>query len=242
MTLVEVMVSITVGLILLSGVISIFSSNKLAYRLQESTNVLDENARYALNQIQYHLRMGDHWGGIEADTVSKEATLATLAIATTVCTQSVAVSAVGFFALEGTATTPLSCIPAADYQPNTDVLIIRYAGPDRTDSADLVADNIYLRTRVDAEGMLFKGSSLGALAAASGQSLQVPTCDGAILTANARDTSMARYGEGTTFFACLMPYQSGYALNVYTTFTKASGAFSAATLGATLARTVFRRV
>jgi type IV pilus assembly protein PilW len=160
MTLVEVMVSITVGLILLSGVISIFSSNKLAYRLQESTNVLDENARYALNQIQYHLRMGDHWGGIEADTVSTEATLAALAIASTVCTQSVAVSAVGFFALEGASTSPLSCIPAADYQPNTDVLIVRYAGPDRTDSADLVADNIYLRTRVDAEGMLFKGSAL----------------------------------------------------------------------------------
>jgi hypothetical protein len=84
----------------------------------------------------------------------------------------------------------------------------------------------------------FKGSGLGALAAASGQSLQVPTCEGAVLTANARDTSMARYGEGTTFFACLMPYKGGYALNVYTTFAKASGAFSAATLGASLARSV----
>lgn len=84
----------------------------------------------------------------------------------------------------------------------------------------------------------FKGSNLGALAAASGQNLQVPACEGAILTANARDTSYARYGEGTTLFACLMPYQGGYALNVYTTFTRASGAFSAATLGATLARTV----
>ena len=84
----------------------------------------------------------------------------------------------------------------------------------------------------------FKGSNLASLAAASGQNLQVPTCEGAILTANARDTSMSRYGEGTTFFACVMPYQGGYGLNVYTTFTKASGAFSAATLGATLARTV----
>jgi hypothetical protein len=84
----------------------------------------------------------------------------------------------------------------------------------------------------------FKGTNLGALAAASGQSLQVPTCEGAIMTANARDGSMARYGEGTTFFACVMPYQGGLALNVYTTFSKASGAFSAATLGATLARTV----
>ena len=84
----------------------------------------------------------------------------------------------------------------------------------------------------------FKGSGLAAMAAASGQSLQVPTCDGAILTANARDTSMGRYGEGTTFFACVMPYRRGWSLNVHTTFTKASGAFSAATLGATLARTV----
>ena len=84
----------------------------------------------------------------------------------------------------------------------------------------------------------FKGSPLGALAAASGKSLQLPSCEGAILTAHARDTSMSRYGEGTTFFACVMPYQGGYALNVYTTFTKASGAFSAATLGATMARTV----
>lgn len=82
----------------------------------------------------------------------------------------------------------------------------------------------------------FKGSNLGALAAASGQSLQVPMCEGATLTANARDSSMSSYGEATTFFACLMPYQGGYSLNIYTTFTKASGAINAATLGATIMR------
>lgn len=60
----------------------------------------------------------------------------------------------------------------------------------------------------------------------------------ASLTATARDTSMGRYGEGTTFFACVMPDQRGWSLRVHTTFTKASGAFSATTLGATLARTV----
>lgn len=81
-------------------------------------------------------------------------------------------------------------------------------------------------------------ANLAAMAAASGQSVQVPTCDGAIVTAHAADTSMRQYGEGTTFFVCLMPYQGGHALNVYTTFSKASGAFSAATLGATLARSV----
>lgn len=84
----------------------------------------------------------------------------------------------------------------------------------------------------------FKGSGLAAIAAASGQSFQVPTCEGSILTAHAADSSMSKYGEGTTFFACLMPYQGGYSMNIYTTFTKASGGFSAEALGAALARSV----
>jgi len=83
----------------------------------------------------------------------------------------------------------------------------------------------------------FKGSALGALAARSGQSLETPTCEGAMLTANAQD-SMRGYGEGTSFFLCLLPYKGGYHIDIYTSFTKSSGSFSTATLGATLARTV----
>ena len=83
----------------------------------------------------------------------------------------------------------------------------------------------------------FKGTGLGALAGASAQ-VQVPVCEGALMTATARDTSMARYGESTTFFACVLPYQGGWSLNVYTTFAKSSGAFSAEILGATMSRTV----
>jgi hypothetical protein len=84
----------------------------------------------------------------------------------------------------------------------------------------------------------FKGSNVGALAAASGQNLQVPMCEGTVLTVNAKDDSMSKYAEGTTFFACMMPYQGGYALDVYTTFRKASGAFNASIMAATLGRTV----
>jgi hypothetical protein len=82
----------------------------------------------------------------------------------------------------------------------------------------------------------FKGSNLAALAAASGQSLQVPTCEGSIMTAQASDTSMRKYGEATSFFACVMPYQGGWSLNIYTTFRKSSGAFNAQTLAATLTK------
>ena len=83
----------------------------------------------------------------------------------------------------------------------------------------------------------FKGSAMGAQAARSGQSLETPTCEGALLTANAQD-SMQGDGEGTSFFLCLLPYQGGYHIDIHTSFTKSSGSFSTATLGATLARTV----
>ena len=76
------------------------------------------------------------------------------------------------------------------------------------------------------------------LTALAGQSLQMPTCDDALLTARAGDTSMAKYGESTLFFICVLPYQGGYHLDVYTKFSMASGGFNPQTLGATLARNV----
>lgn len=76
------------------------------------------------------------------------------------------------------------------------------------------------------------------LTALAGQSLQMPTCDDALLTARAGDTGMAKYGESTFFFLCVLPYQGGYHLDVYTKFSMASGGFNPQTLGATLARSV----
>ncbi len=162
-TLVELMVSVTVGLVLLSGIISIFVSNKQAYSLQESTNILNENARYALNQVQYHLRMGDHWGGVERDAVEVDAPLGALAIATA-CTQSPAVSGIGFRGFEGAAASPLDCIPNADYAPNTDILIIPYGEPERVVSATVAASSdIFVRTAIGRRAMIFQGSALAGL-------------------------------------------------------------------------------
>jgi hypothetical protein len=82
----------------------------------------------------------------------------------------------------------------------------------------------------------FKGRNLAVLADASAQAFQVPSGEGAILTANSRDTGMAKYGEVTSFFACVMSYRGAYSVNIRVTFNKASGAFTAATLTATLAQ------
>lgn len=85
------------------------------------------------------------------------------------------------------------------------------------------------------------GSNLALLLGGSGKSpvqVQVPTCDDAILTARAGRTGMARYGESTSFFLCLLPYRDGYHLDIYSEFSKRSGGIDPAALGAALARSV----
>src|SRR5690606_40412207 len=72
----------------------------------------------------------------------------------------------------------------------------------------------------------FGGTGFAALAAQSGASLQMATCEGALVTAMAQDTSMSDYGEGTRCSTCRWQYQDGYHLDIHTSFTRTSGGFS----------------
>lgn len=82
----------------------------------------------------------------------------------------------------------------------------------------------------------FGNSNLGALAEASGQRIQVPSCTGAPYIATGADNSMARYGEATGYYVCLWPHQGGVNLDIYTSFQIQSGGL--ANLGADIARSV----
>lgn len=156
-TLVELMVALVVGLILLAGLIQLFISNKQAYRIQEGTAVVNENARYALSQMQYDLRMADHWGGVEGDvldTVSGSDTV------TKDCGgNAAAVLNVGVFGYEDAGSSPLSCIPASDYLPNTDIIVLRYAMPTRVASGSLAGTTFYVRSASGRRGVLFEGKN-----------------------------------------------------------------------------------
>lgn len=82
----------------------------------------------------------------------------------------------------------------------------------------------------------FANSNMGALLAQQGSSVKIPTCDGSIFSATSNDNFQG--AENTTFFVCLMPYASGYHMDVYYTFTKVSGGFSPEAMGAKLAQSV----
>lgn len=63
-TLVEFMVAITVGLLMLAGVVSIFYTSRQSYRTQDSTARLQENARFGLSMMERDLRMAGFRGCI----------------------------------------------------------------------------------------------------------------------------------------------------------------------------------
>lgn len=160
-TLIEMMVAVAVGLILLAGIIQLFVSNKQAYRIQEGTNVMNENARYALNQIQYHLRMGDHWGGVEADGVDVDGGIDALGVD---CTESPIISSVGIIGFDGdSADSPLDCIPDADYVAETDIVVVRYGAPARVASGDLADTSLYVRAAIGRRAIIFQGEDVASL-------------------------------------------------------------------------------
>lgn len=61
-SLIEVMVSLVIGLILMLGVIQIFSASRTASRLSEGVARTQENARFALDFLERDIRMAGHMG------------------------------------------------------------------------------------------------------------------------------------------------------------------------------------
>ncbi len=62
MTLIEVMISVTISLVLLAGVLQIFASNKETYRVQDAMARVQEGGRFAIRFLTKDLRMAGYMG------------------------------------------------------------------------------------------------------------------------------------------------------------------------------------
>lgn len=170
MSLVELMVAITVGLILTAGVIQLFVTNKHAYRLQEGMLDMQENARYSLQTLSYDLRMAGHWGGVESDAV-------TFTSSTSDCLgKLIGSKLLGISGYEGgsSAPTPTGCISNDDYVANSDVLVIRYAAIDnRVATSDLSSndnsDSYFIGSIAGFSGVLDDGNGLSSAESSGGK-------------------------------------------------------------------------
>lgn len=62
LSLIELMIAMLIGVILMLGLIQIFSASREAYRLSEGAGRVQENGRFAMDYLQRDLRMIGHFG------------------------------------------------------------------------------------------------------------------------------------------------------------------------------------
>jgi type IV pilus assembly protein PilW len=61
-TLVELMIAMVIGLLLVGGVLQVFSSARQTYRVHDATSRMQEGGRMALEVLARDIRMADYWG------------------------------------------------------------------------------------------------------------------------------------------------------------------------------------
>ncbi len=156
MSLVELMISMVIGLVLLGGVLTIYVNSRQSYHIAQSNNTLLSDIRFATHLIRQDVRLAGSYG-IMSPTLSVTNNLANIAGD---CAPGW-FSNTDFIIFGSNDTNPYAatCIgSSADYKANTDILVIRYADPDTVATADLVADTVYVRT-TPTEGELFIGTA-----------------------------------------------------------------------------------
>jgi type IV pilus assembly protein PilW len=90
-TLVELLVAMTIGLVLIIGATQVYVDSRAAFAVNETTARLQENARYAMSILEPDLRMSGNWGltnvsdGIGGKALPTDAQLALGAPAASTC-------------------------------------------------------------------------------------------------------------------------------------------------------------
>ncbi len=161
LSLVEMMIAITLGLILLAGLIQFFVGSKQSYQVLGAINGMQENGRYALRIISDSLHAADHWGGVESSDVSGSPAVTGIGSCNAAWILNTDEGIRGF---EGGAASPLpaGCINAADYLPNTDAFVVRHAGGTYFSgtTANASGTDIWVNTTVGGSAVLNAGSTV----------------------------------------------------------------------------------
>lgn len=164
-TLVEVMVSLVLGLLVVGMVITLFISTKQNHAKNEQVTATLENGRFALRLIGNDLKAIGFMGGMwDMSLLDQDATLAL----STDCGQAVeanwAYDLTTYNAMQfrynidaATANAQFQCINAADFQDSTDVLAVKRTYTTK-DTGALSDGVVYLRTDYNSGCLWFKGS------------------------------------------------------------------------------------
>lgn len=155
-SLVEMMIAVVLGLIVVAGLIQVLLANRKSYQLQQGTNILQQNVRFASDRMGWSLRMADFWGGNPGSVVTGTPPVT----ASGDCKSSwILDTRNGVYGYEGGATFPIAdCVDNADYVKGSDVLVTRYVDADGLDpAAATTSGKVYLVSAIGQQAALYLG-------------------------------------------------------------------------------------
>ena len=160
-TLIEMMISITIGLAILAGLVGVLATNSSNSKTNDRTSELMTNGRYALNSIKQELREAGFRGYTWAEPSTPSPWTAPANASGCYGTEAGASASLfvsnirqGVWGSNNANPFAATCIPAARYQAGTDVLVVRRLAVIPTNAA-LVAGPVYFRTIYE-RGQLFR--------------------------------------------------------------------------------------
>jgi type IV pilus assembly protein PilW len=152
-SLVEMMISITIGLMIVAALIGVLTTNANNAKTNDRTAELQSNGLFALNHLQNELRLAGYRGYTPRAPESSSWT--SPAITNECGTAGNFVKNIRQAVWGGNDSNPFSasCIPAASYI-NGDVLVIRHAATSSTLAAATIASSAYLRSSYNSASVM----------------------------------------------------------------------------------------
>ena len=170
LTLIELMVSITIGIVLMAGIMQIFASSKQSYKMQDTLTYLQESGRFSIDLITNDLYLAGYWGANSQvmKPANKENILGTEPfVALTSGNYKTCDSTTGLlleeriFALNDTS-SGYGCIPTGGTNGylRGDVITARYASSQTFSAAEMTANpgRLFIRSSIKS-GRLFRGAA-----------------------------------------------------------------------------------
>lgn len=150
-SLVELLIAMTLGLILISSMIAVFSGNKRSSELNSATADLQESARFALDQMARDARIAGYAGCLKLDT-SAAINIVANGPPTTDLNASIVTGSVVNQMSEWVPALPGLTAPIdRNAKPGTHVLMLQYGGPDSSPLAVQMLDGPLPSTSADVQ-------------------------------------------------------------------------------------------
>lgn len=143
-TLVELMISLTIGLMLLAGLFTVFENSSRAYAELKKSSEHAENGRMAIWELSRDVSLAGYYGEFYALPAPGAAPPDPCVITPAALYAALAFPVQGY---EAPAMSPLSCLSNGDFVAGTDILVVRRADTTALLPTDVPTDNeIYIQT------------------------------------------------------------------------------------------------